>query len=676
MTPTLLFISLSISAVLILPCLKGKWLGIVTFLSLLANSLLTGYYAWQALLGGSFELILPGSLVTGEIPLRIDALSGWFLLTIHFTFLTGCLYGLFYMKAYADRHRELRLHAVSFVWLHASLVSLCVIQNSIVFLIAWEIMAFTSFLTIIFEQEKITTIKAGVNFLIQSHVSVLFLILGFIWVVQQSGSYDFSAIRTYTSQHGGAAGIFLFLCFFAGFSVKAGFIPFHTWLPHAHPAAPSHISGIMSGVIIKIGIYGILRMILLIRADYLALGYIILLVSVLSGLYGVMLAIRQHNLKRLLAYHSIENIGIIGIGMGVACIGLGTDQPLIASLGFAGAMLHVLNHSLFKSLLFYTAGIVYQTTHTLNLESLGGLIKKLPQTASLFLLAAIAICGVPPLNGFISEFLIYLGLYHWLQNALLVNLIVIIFTILGLVLIGGLAILCFTKAFGVVFLGEARCQLHHTVREAPFLQLLPLYLIAALILAIGLLPQFFLSILSGPVSLFLQDRIEEGVGPFQGKAFDALQSVSWAVFSFLALLTLMILLRSYLMRRRKVVVDSTWGCGYVAPTAKLQYTASSFVRTYAKLFHVLFLSWRSVREVQGVFPTGGRYASHPGDGLEQWLIDKPVRFLRSFLGKFLFLQNGKLQFYILYGILFIVSVLYLPFFLEKLARLLQFFKQL
>ena len=185
----------------------------------------------------------------------------------------------------------------------------------------------------------------------------------------------------------------------------------------------------MSGVVIKIGIYGILRMLLLIKTDYTTIGYIILFISIITGIYGVMLATIQHNLKKLLAYHSIENIGIIGIGIGLGCIGLGATNKWMAILGFSGALLHTLNHSLFKSLLFYSAGNVYQATHTMNIERLGGLIKKMPQTAVLFLIAAIAICGLPPLNGFISEFLIYGGLYNWLYSANLISLIAIIFTL-------------------------------------------------------------------------------------------------------------------------------------------------------------------------------------------------------------------------------------------------------
>ncbi len=244
------------------------------------------------------------------------------------------------------------------------------------FILFWEIVALSAFILVIFENYKKETVRAGINYLVQSHISIIFLMIGFIYVAYKTGDYTFNSVILFSQQQPVLASSLLFLCFFVAFAIKAGFVPFHTWLPYAHPAAPAHISGVMSGVIIKIGIYGILRMILLITTDYLTLGFIILIISVISGVYGVMLAIIQHNLKRLLAYHSIENIGIIGIGIGLGCIGLGLDNQWLAMLGFSGALLHTLNHSLFKSLLFFTAGNIYQIIHTLNIEKLGGVIKK------------------------------------------------------------------------------------------------------------------------------------------------------------------------------------------------------------------------------------------------------------------------------------------------------------
>lgn len=669
------FLLIPIIGVILIPFFKVRGKGVVVLISVILNAVISGYIAVLSLMGQATNLSMPGSFITGAIPIRIDALSGWFIMIVNYIVITGGWYGFFYMKAYKDQQKKLALHAIAFIMLHSALLSVVVLQNSIAFLVAWEVMMFSAFLSVTFEHEKKATLKAGINYLIQSHISIVFLVLGFLWIAIKTGSYDFIALTTYSSVQPMEVSSFLFMLFFIGFGLKAGFVPLHTWLPYAHPAAPAHISGIMSGVLIKMGIYGILRMLLLIKVDYTAIGYFIVTISIISGLYGVMLAIVQHDLKKLLAYHSVENIGIIGLGIGIGCIGLGIDNQLIAALGFAGALLHTLNHALFKSLLFFTAGIVYQATHTLNIERLGGLIKKMPQTALLFLIAAIAISGIPPFNGFISEFIIYSGLYQWQQDASLGSLIGAMFLILGLVMIGGLALLCFTKAFGIVFLGNAREAFHHEIKEAPFIQLLPLYFTAFLILFIGLFPQLFLNMLVEPVSLYSGIH---GVTnfPFQGKAFEALQPISWAMWGLILFAILVFSIRKLILNKRKVIFDSTWGCGYIAPTAKQQYTASSFVRTYSKLNSVTLLFNKHEKEISDFFPNDGHYESHAYDKVEKWLIDEPIKFIKKFLGRFLFLQNGRLQSYILYGIIFIVALIFIPMIFEKIASFIDFLKQL
>jgi formate hydrogenlyase subunit 3/multisubunit Na+/H+ antiporter MnhD subunit len=269
-------------------------------------------------------------------------------------------------------------------------------------------MTLSSFLLVLFDAEERVTLKAGINYLIQMHVGWLFLLVGFLVAGQPTGQPGFDSLGGYFANH---SNWFVFLLFFIGFGIKAGFIPLHTWLPQAHPAAPSHVSAVMSGVMIKMGIYGLFRVLTHIQEGLLVIGLIILVVSIVSGLLGVIMAISQHDLKRLLAYHSIENIGIIGIGTGLGVIGIATANPILAMLGLAGGLLHVLNHSLFKSLLFFTAGSVYQSTQTRTIERLGGLIRRMPLTGLFFLIGAIAICGLPPFNGFISEYLIYLGMF-------------------------------------------------------------------------------------------------------------------------------------------------------------------------------------------------------------------------------------------------------------------------
>ncbi len=672
-----LFIAGTAASLVLIPFFSIRIKGIITLAAVTFITAVSAYPAVLSLMGSNTEFLFAGSIVTGEIPLRIDALSGFFILVINFTFLTGAFYGFQYLKAYLSRVDPViySLHCISFILALSSLIAICSIQNGFVFLIAWEIMALSAFILVMFEHYRKETIRAGINYIVQSHICVLFIMTGFIWVAVKMNSFSFDAVRNFSASSPGIINLGLFFCFFIGFSIKAGFVPFHTWLPHAHPAAPSHISGIMSGVIIKIGIYGIMRMLLLIQLDYLTAGYIILIISVMSGLYGVMLAIIQHNLKRLLAYHSIENIGIIGMGIGLGCIGLGTGNRMLAFLGFSGALLHVLNHSLFKSLLFYAAGNVYQAAGTMNIEKLGGLIKRMPGTAFMFLIAALAICGLPPFNGFISEFLIYSAMFGGLSSAGLPFLLILVFSILGLVIIGGLAIICFTKAFGTVFLGIPRAALEREPVEMGIGRLIPMGAVMLPIVAIGIFPDIIIQVLSEPVNLFFG-----GSGfNFRSHEFPLLgimKSVARCSLGFYLLAGSLFLIRRMIMKRRIVSAGPTWGCGYAATGGKLQYTASSFIRNYRKLAEPLLSIEIRKKGVTGIFPKIVSQESHPYDKIEGIFIDRFLNLIGRVTDIFSFLQNGNLQYYILYGLVFIMLVMTGPVLYDIMISFLGFIDRL
>jgi len=670
-----IFMAILLTSIVLLPLVPVRGKGMITVTTIVLLAAVSSITAWTALSGTEVNYVFRGSVITGPIPVRVDALSGFFMLVINFSFITSALYGVYYMKAYRNQHSNLSLHAISFILAYAGLIGICCIQNSLLFLLAWELMALSTFLLVIFEHYKRETLNAGINFLIQSHVCILLLMLGFIWVNMKMNSFDFLAIAAFASKYSKLTGIALFLCFFAGFAIKAGFVPFHTWLPHAHPAAPSHISGLMSGVIIKIGIYGILRMVLLIKTDYLLLGYIILFFSLLSGLYGVMLAIIQHNLKRLLAYHSIENIGIIGIGIGIGCIGMGKGNILLTTLGFSGALLHVFNHSLFKSLLFYGAGNIYQATHTLAIDKLGGLGKQMPHTFILFLVAALAICGLPPFNGFISEFLIYNGMFRSLQGSDMNLFSWIVCGLFGLSMIGGLALLCFTKATGIVFLGRARYAHAQPPAETGAGNLIPMYLIVIFILLVGLFPGLFFKLLANPLILFTSS-FHKGLPVDLSGIADTLNLIGISSTAFILLAAIIYYLRKQILRNKPVAVTSTWGCGYEGASAKMQYSASSYIRTYRKLAEPLFSIRKKKKDINEIFPKRGGQETHPYDKIEEWMIDYPIQGLKNIFNRFTFLQNGDLQLYILYGILFISFMLAIPFVLGYLRSLIDFLNRL
>ncbi|NJK97272.1 MAG: hypothetical protein HC905_22305, partial [Bacteroidales bacterium] len=353
--------------------------------------------------------------------------------------------------------------------------------------------------------------------------------------------------------------------------------------------------------------------------------------------------------------------------------GKGLDNTLLEFAGFAGALMHTLNHSLFKSLLFYAAGTIYQATHIINIEKLGGLMKKMPQTSLLFLLASAAICGLPPFNGFVSEFLIYTGLFNAVHSNQLSQLVLIILSIFGLVIIGGLAIFCFTKAFGIAFLGTARSEYPGDLKEPGSGVLFPKYLIAIFIVVIGILPQVFIGAVIKPVSLFTGDT-----EVFQTSLFmvSTMQKVGFASWTFILLVFSVYYIKRSVSRGTVAKYSETWGCGYKTLSPKLQYTSSSFSRSYRNLIKPLLRISKHEGKIESLIPGVIKIESHVLDKIEYALIDKPLRNLKGLIGQFRFLQNGSVQFYILYGVVFIFIAITIPILINATSYLFELFKQL
>ena len=537
------------------------------------------------------------------------------------------------------------------------MIMVVMIRDGVSFLIMWEIMALASFLLVIFDAQERSIMKTGISYLIQMHVGLFFILIAFLLVGKATGQMSFDAMGEYFSAH---SNLLVFMLFFIGFGIKAGFIPLHTWLPQAHPAAPSHVSGVMSGVMIKMGIYGLLRILISVQNNLFEIGIIILTISIISGILGVMMAIMQHDLKRLLAYHSIENIGIIGIGIGLGVIGMALQNPVLSLLGFSGGILHVLNHSLFKSLLFYNAGSVYHTSHTRNIEQLGGLMKKMPYTAIFFLIGSLAICGLPPFNGFISEYLIFLGMFKSLGTANLYQSIIVTGSLVGLALIGGLAVFCFTKAFGIVFLGTPRSEEAARVSEVSKNMLFPQYIIVFFILLIGMASAYFVR----PIFSLVSQTFGIGeIQAFRGAFIGDLTKINLLGGIFVLLIVLLLLYRHFHLKRRVVERGPTWGCGYTAATSKHQYTATSYADNYAKLAKPLLRNRETYSGIgnEEVFPGKKKFKTQSFDYFKEYLIDRPVHLLLEGLKKIAFMQTGQIQHYILYLFLYMLILFLLSY---------------
>lgn len=647
--------SISFFGLLLIPFLPVKLKKLMVIFVVLSSGAIHVFNALKVLSGSAIDFSLHAGFPFGDISVRIDSLSAFFIIVITFTLSTGVIYGYHYMSKYDDEPEKQSLHWCSFILLQASMMAVCMMHNVLGFLISLELMTVSAFILVIYDYETPNTIRSGLNYFVQSHIGVLLITIGFIWTASASGSFDISVIINTARNYTIHLGPWPFMILFAGFSFKAGFVPFHTWLPWAHPAAPSHVSGIMSGVIIKIGIYGIFRFLPVYQGDMLQIGRLILLISAGTALYGVMVAIIQHNLKRLLAYHSVENIGIIGMGIGIGAIGTGMGNNAVALAGYCGALLHTLNHSLFKSLLFFTAGSVYRKTHTLNIEELGGLAKKMPYTAALFLISALAITGLPPFNGFVSEFLIYSSMYTGMITGNLSFAMIFLCCIFTLVMVGALAFICFTKAFGIVFLGSPRHPLPEDFGEVERWCLVPQFAILGMILLIGFFPLPFIKLVSKPALTLIPGihNAAEMLAPVNS----TMLSISSGAILILVICGAVYGLKLFVTRKAVDRTSPTWGCGYTGGSPKLQYTATSFVKSYTVIASPLLRIKTTVSEIKGLFPEKGEFHIRTYDKIEEKLIDRNLNRVGNFMKLFAFLQNGLIQYYILYGVFFIIAVM-------------------
>jgi len=643
-----------VAGIIGLALVSEKLKHIIVSICVICVSILSGTLAVVAMASHGLDIVVNGGLFLGDIPFRIDGLSAWFILIIDIVTLTGVIYGTGYVKAYKNSNISSTFHWSLFLLFQSSMLWVCMVQNSIAFIFSWEIMSLSSLFLVLFDHENPKVVKAGINYLVQMHLSVAILTVAFIWVYFETGTFDFKGIPVF---FGANNNVWLFLLFFIGFGFKAGFLGLHTWLPHAHPAAPSHVSGVMSGVIVKMGIFGILRMISFLQADYLLLGQIILGLSVLTGLFGIINAAIQRDFKRMLAYCTIENIGIIGIGIGLGLIGIGNGQVILCFFGFGGALLHVLNHSLFKSLLFFSAGSVFRQTHTRDIDSLGGLIKKMPKTAVIFIIGAIAIAGLPPLNGFVSEFLIYCGMLKGFTSAGFAQTLLLVLSFAGLSLIGGISVLTFTKTIGIMFLGSPRKELEHEPKEVPLQMLLPQYFTIVIMLAIAIVPSFFIRLTGNIVSSTFGVNTDIAVNGLKSY-LSVLSNISIFSISFLALLLLVYLVRKFATKKNKATYEATWGCGYSAPNSKMQYTGKSFSKMLGKLTGFVVMENKKFDkfEQNEIFPDTRTYKSDYSDLVEDKIINPSSQILKKIINKFQFFQNGRIQTYVIYGLIFIVVI--------------------
>jgi hydrogenase-4 component B len=605
------------------------------------------------------------SLPSGSLLAGIDSLTGFFLLPL--LLLTACsaLYG----PRYLEGHSSGRFHWLYYSLLAAGMTGVLIARNAVFFLLAWEIMSLSSFLLVISDGKQARAVRAGWIYFVTAHIGTAFIFALFFTLSatagpMAAGSLDFSA--WHCGALGPAGASLVFLLALVGFGLKAGFIPFHVWLPLAHPEAPSHVSALMSGIMIKMGIYGILRILSMLSPFQVWWGVLLIGLGAFSAVLGVLFAIGQHDLKRLLAYHSVENIGIILLGIGLSVLGSACGMPQLALLGIAGALLHVVNHALFKSLLFLGAGSVIRQTGTGDLNRLGGLIRTMPATAVFFLCGSIAICGLPFFNGFMSELLIYSGAItgaitgaingtlHPTTTGFALSCLAVV---LSLALTGGLAAACFTKVFGMVFLGEPR-EPRPARGEVPAPMLGAMAVLAFSCLFIGLAAVL---IMPGVVQVALPFAGLSGLAgaaPLIALAGKVTLALGFIMAGMVVVALIIAVIRPGALARKTV----TWDCGYSKPAPSMQYTASSFAAPITGYFARL-LGGTGMKPEPELFPPADRsFHATVKDWYLTAVYAPAARFLDRVFSPLRWFQNGKSGLYVAYIALALCAIIIWKFF--------------
>jgi len=538
--------------------------------------------------GEKFSVSFDSSFPLIRLSFHLDNLSAFFMLVISLIALLASIYALGYAKHFFGKYN---LGTLGFLYnlFIAGMLLVVTAGNAIFFLIVWEIMSLASYFLVVFDRQDKNNVKAGTLYFVMTHIGTAFIILAFLLLYKLTGSLDFSVMKNNLGQTPVIFKNIVFVLALVGFGTKAGIIPLHIWLPSAHPAAPTQVSALMSGVMIKTGIYMMIRIFMdVFPGAPLWWGLVILSIGAVSSLLGVLYALSEHDIKRLLAYHSIENIGIILLGLGSAMVFLSLDMQALAVLGLAAALFHTLNHAVFKSLLFMGAGSVIAKTHTRNIEEYGGLIHLMPQTAFFFLIGSMAISALPPFNGFFSEWLIFQALFSGINSAGLLASWVFILSAGALAFTGGLAAACFVKAFGTTFLARPRSEEAKQAKEVDLSLRIGMGTLAGLTLVLG--------VLAGPICKVLV-RVAGSLGNLQNAQaaanfgifsshlknnFAALSMPGILFFLLLALAVTFVLVYGT-TRKQKVKIGRVWDCG-TDLSPRMEITATGFSRAIITIF--------------------------------------------------------------------------------------------
>jgi len=619
----------------------------------------------SGLAGGSIALDVPDLLPIGGAAFGVDRLSAFFVVVIAVGAIPASLYAIGYTREYAGKS-SLPGMAVAFNVFVAAMILLPLARNVLTFLVLWELMSLASYFLLITEHEREETLDAGWVYFVMTHAGFAALFMGFLLLAQATGTMNFIQWGAAAANLDPTLRNLIFVLLAVGFGSKAGVVPLHVWLPRAHAAAPSHVSALMSGVMLKLGVYGLVRL----AFDWLGVasvwwGGLVLVIGAVSAALGVLYALVEHDLKRLLAYSSVENIGIILIGLGAAMLFQIHRRESLAALALIAALYHTLNHATFKSLLFMGAGAVLQATHTRNMEEMGGLIKRMPQTAVFFLVGSVSIAALPPFNGFISEWLTFQSLLLSFQiSAHTVNLIFAL-GVAALALTSGLAAACFVKAFGITFLALPRGAAAALAREVQWTMRAPMALLTLACFALGVAPFVILGLLDATTFDLMRVHAELKFGWSAVVANGGFGWVAplWIALGLVAFLLAIPLALRLLGANKQRRYYETWGCGRALQTARFEYTATAFANPFKRVFAPLY---RPVKHLDIEFHPESRYFvrsigyRHEGRLIFEDALYRPLlRAIQALAHRARVLQSGNVHGYLVYILIALVALLIL-----------------
>ncbi len=653
---------------------------VFTFSPRLANLLPNSITAFAALTGigaSTFQLLSDidrvylRNIVTTvpyiSLEMSIDRLSAFFLLALSVLVLAVSIYSMGYIRHYYQKRNVAVFNFLvnSFI---LAMIGVLISENMIAFFTCWELMSLISYFLVIYEADGDGDQKAGIIYLIMTHLTSAFLLIALGLIYSCSGSLSINTALT-------SAPVWiknlLFISFLVAFGTKAGIIPFHIWLPYAHPAAPSNISALMSGIMIKMAIYGFIRFVFeMLGAQFQWWGVTILIAGVITTILGVAYTLVESNIKRLLAYCSIENIGIILIGVGVSCLAYSSGEMTLSALALMASLFHLLNHTIVKGALFMGAGAILHSTHTKDMENLGGLLKKMPVTGVFLLASSLAISAIPPFNGFVSEWLTFQALFVHITTAGIGIKVLLILTVAALAMAGALAATSFIKFFGITFLGLPRTESALGAKEAPQPMLWGMGLLVILSLIIGLLPQGVIGLLNQVVMNITGVSIASIIN---GNSFLMIYplSVGHSSVAPLVLLVIGIILVVMTLLIIKVLGSkvqdrkyNTWDCGYSQLGPRTQYSATGFSKPLQIIFRALYRPNRQLQVETGsspYFPKSMKYVVTTESVFEKYFYQPIARGLTTFAKRFrMVIQTGSIHHYLIY--IFVTILLLLLYF--------------